>query len=109
MGLSSRPPITLASILLLLPSLVTAYTIDCGDIRVEKTAFNFKDLGGPHVLYQIDNHPPSYSNITFTLDVCARLTRAEGAKENEKCPGGSRGECTRRRETLFCYSVGHCS
>ncbi|KAL9129478.1 MAG: hypothetical protein Q9217_002074 [Psora testacea] len=89
-----RPPLTLpmslSSLLFLLPSLTVSYTLDCSDIRVDKKSFNLKPLAGPHSIYTVREHPPTITNTTFTIDVCRPLERTKGVPKAEDCPNLSR-------------------
>ncbi|PNS18246.1 Autophagy-related protein 27 [Sphaceloma murrayae] len=78
--------------LCLLP-LVSALNFDCDLIRVDKTSFDLSKLKGPHTVSRLVSHPPSVSNTTFTLDLCAPLTGEDlgrGLKKTEQCPTGTR-------------------
>lgn len=92
MRLLPSPPSPLTSLLLLLPSLITGLSINCEDIRVEKTPFNFKPLDGPHSLYSVKEHPNTIKTTTFTFNICRPLERQKGVPSDEDCPNGSRGK-----------------
>ncbi|KAK3168705.1 hypothetical protein OEA41_005153 [Lepraria neglecta] len=90
MRLPSHPPTTLSCLFLLLPSLATAISLDCSDIRVDRTPFNLKPLDGPHNIYKVKEHPNSITNTTFTINICRPLEKNKGVPKDEDCPNGSR-------------------
>lgn len=92
MRLPPPPPTTLSSLLVLLPYLATAITLDCLDIRVDKKSFNLQALGGPHELHTIKEHPPTITDTTIKLDICQALKKPKGVDKKEDCPYGSRGK-----------------
>ena len=102
MRLPSHPPTTLSYLflLLLLPSLATAISLDCSDIRVDRTPFNLEPLDGPHNIYKVKEHPNSITNTTFTINICRPLKKNKGVPKDEDCPNGSRGKvpCPTRRK-----------
>ena len=81
----------LSSVILLIPSLAIAISLNCKDVRVDGVSFNFKPLGGPHSLYRIKEHSTGIINTTFTLDICQALGKQKGVPEGEECPNGSNG------------------
>ncbi|KAJ9667132.1 type II membrane protein [Coniosporium apollinis] len=85
-----RLPRTLSA-LLALTSLVSAVTLDCADIVVDKQRFDLSPLKGPHSVHWLDDSSPSItSNYTFTIDICAPLQRTKGVDKEEECPHGTR-------------------
>ena len=78
-------------VILLVPSLVTAISLDCSDVRDDGVSFNFKALEGPHSLYRIKEHPNGIINTTFTIDICRFLQKQKGVPKEEDCPNNSRG------------------
>ena len=92
MRLPSHPPTTLSCLFLLLPSLATAISLDCSDIRVDRTPFDLKPLDGPHNIYKVKEHPNSITNTTFTINICRPLTKNKDVPKDEDCPNGSRGK-----------------
>ena len=92
MRLPSHSPTTLSCLFLLLPSLATAISLDCSDIRVDRTPFNLKPLDGPHNIYKVKEHPNSITNTTFTINICRPLEKTKGVPKDEDCPNGSRGK-----------------
>ena len=89
----------LSSVILLIPSLAIALSLNCKDVRADGVSFNFKPLGGPHSLYRIKEHSNGIINTTFTLDICQALGKQKGVPEGEECPNGSHGRL------LFLYTV----
>jgi autophagy-related protein 27 len=85
----SELPILAAS--LLLPSLGTAVSIDCSNVRVKGTRFNFAKLGGPHSTSDIEPLPPSIHNTTWTVDLCGPLKKDKNIEAKYQCPGGTYG------------------
>lgn len=92
MRFSSNDVTTLSLLSLLLPSIVAAISIDCGNIRVEQKSFNIEQLEGPHSLYKVLEHPNNIKNTTFTFDICRPLKKTKGVPKDEDCPNGSRGK-----------------
>ena len=87
-------PVTLAALLLLAPSSVSgASFLHCGELVVDGHKFDFSPLKGPHTITTSEFHPPTYSNTTYTLDLCAYLKRKDDVKKGDECPNGTRGEC----------------
>ena len=83
----------------ILPSLASAYTLDCSDVREDRKSWNLKPLGGPRSVYRIEKHPTTFTNTTFTIDICRQLERTKGVPADEDCPSHSRGE-TRSLRTM---------
>lgn len=100
MRLLPHPPTTLSSLILLLPSLATAITLDCSDIRVDKKSFNLQALGGPHELHTIKERPPTITDTTIKLDICQALKKPKGVDKKEDCPNGSRGKIPPRPDDV---------
>lgn len=101
MRLSSRSPpeatlpATLAALLFLAaPASVSgASFLRCGELVVDGHKFDFSPLKGPHTITTSEFHPPTYSNTTYTLDLCAYLKRKDDVKKGDECPNNTRGEC----------------
>lgn len=86
-------PATLAALLLLAPNSVSgASFLRCGELVVEGHKFDFSPLKGPHTITTSEFHPPTYSNTTYTLDLCAYLKRKDDVKKGDECPNNTRGE-----------------
>ena len=94
MRLSPHPRTRLSSVILLVPSLATAISLDCSDARDDGVSFNFKTLEGPHSLYRIKEQPNGYIKTTFTIDICRPLQKQKGVPKEEDCPNNSRGRPT---------------
>ena len=77
---------------LLLSTLISALTLDCSHIRVDKKKFNLEKLGGPHSITVVDkSRPPSIHNTTYTVDICHQLDRDADVPKAEQCPRGTYG------------------
>ena len=63
----------------------------CKELVVDNQKFDFGELAGPHTITTSEFHPPTYTNTTYTLDICAFLKRDGDAKKDEDCPNGTRG------------------
>lgn len=85
------PPTMTSSlaILLALPAAITAATLDCEKIRVDKQDFNLSPLGGPKTVHWQEYDPPSIANTTFTIDVCDKLKRDPEVPKENQCPMGT--------------------
>lgn len=77
--------------LLLIPSPATAM-LDCENIRVDSQSFNLAALKGPHSVVTSRHQPPTWANVTYTLDLCAPLKRKGDVPKGEGCLDGTRGE-----------------
>ncbi|KAK5107523.1 hypothetical protein LTR62_001053 [Meristemomyces frigidus] len=77
-------------LLLLLPTCISAVTLDCEHIRVSKKSFDLSPLGGPKTVHYQQYLPPTISNTTFTLDLCKPLKRLSDLPKEEQCPSGTR-------------------
>ncbi|KAL9586060.1 MAG: hypothetical protein Q9212_001150 [Teloschistes hypoglaucus] len=80
------------SLLLLLPSLASAFSLDCSAIRDDKQSFDISALGHPISVMTSEDHSPNptMTNTTFTIDICKPLKKAKGIPKEEDCPNGSR-------------------
>ncbi|KAF2461970.1 autophagy-related protein 27 [Lineolata rhizophorae] len=78
------------SAFLALPSLISAVTIDCSNVVAGSRHFDLSPLKGPHSVEWITSTPPTVSNFTFTLDVCAPLGKISGVPDADQCPHGTR-------------------
>ena len=92
MRLSPYPRTRLSYLILLVPSLAIAISVDCSDARDDGVSFNFRTLEGPHSLYSIKQHPNGIINTTFTIDICRRLDKKKGVPKEADCPNGSNGK-----------------
>lgn len=77
------------AVLLALPAAITASTLDCEKIRVDKQDFNLSPLGGPKTVHLQEYDPPSIANTTFTIDICNRLKRDPEIPNDKQCPMGT--------------------
>ena len=102
MRLSPYPRTRLSPVILLVPSLATAISLDCSAARDDGVSFNFKTLEGPHALYRIKEHPNGIINTTFTIDICRPLQKQKGVPKEEDCPNNSRG---RPASLFFCCAL----
>jgi hypothetical protein len=66
--------------------------IDCTKVVVDKTPFNLKELGGPRsVVHRVDEGP-SFTNTTYTIDICRPLGKAKHVNTEDQCPNRTRRE-----------------
>jgi hypothetical protein len=80
----------------LLPFLASANTLNCEHVLADKTDWTFKALGGPKsVLHSIEN-TASWTNVTYTIDLCTALKRKDEVPDDQKCPGGTRCKLSER-------------
>jgi hypothetical protein len=88
-------PATFTALLLLLgaPSTVSgsSSSLRCGELEVDGHKFDFSPLKGPHTVTTSEFHPPTYTNTTYTLDLCAYLKRKGDVKKGDECPKDTRG------------------
>lgn len=75
----------------LLAARAYAATLNCNDIRVDEQTFDLEKLGGPHSVVTTLREPPSHSNTSYTVDVCAPLKPKGDVPAEERCPDGTRG------------------
>jgi autophagy-related protein 27 len=75
---------------LLLPVCISAVTLDCEHIRIDKRDFNLKPLAGPKTVHWQQWLPPTISNTTFTIDLCDPIKRKSDVEKAEQCPTGTR-------------------
>ncbi|KAF6835272.1 autophagy-related protein 27 [Colletotrichum plurivorum] len=85
-----RPEAAFLLALLVSPLPAAAATIDCEHIRVDDVSFNFKALGGPHSVVTSRWHPPTFTNTSYTVDICKPLKRKGDVNKDEQCPNGTR-------------------
>lgn len=76
--------------LALLPATISAITLDCEHIVVDKQSFKFGKLGGPKSVHFQDFRPPNVHNTTFTFDVCNPLKIDPEISKDQQCPHGTR-------------------
>ncbi|ROT35200.1 hypothetical protein SODALDRAFT_329385 [Sodiomyces alkalinus F11] len=84
-----RPETALFLALLLAP-LPTSGMLQCDHIRVGDVDFNLSKLGGPHSVVTSKWHPPTYTNTSYTIDICKPLKRKGDVKKGDECPNGTR-------------------
>lgn len=65
--------------------------LDCSKLIVDNAKFDFSPLKGPHTITTSEFHPPTFSNTTYTLDLCAYLKRSGEVKRGDECPNGTKG------------------
>ncbi|KAI9711260.1 MAG: hypothetical protein M1820_002247 [Bogoriella megaspora] len=76
--------------LLLLPTYVSAITLNCEQVRAGGHTFDFSKLGGPHSVQHKRHTPPSIKNTTYTLDLCRGLKQVEHLEKLEQCQQNAR-------------------
>jgi hypothetical protein len=79
----------------LLAPLQVSAGIRCDQIRVDNVNFDLSKLGGPHSVVTSRWHPPTYTNTSYTLDICRPLKRKGDVKTGDECPNGTQGELSR--------------
>ncbi|KAG8528852.1 uncharacterized protein KY384_006541 [Bacidia gigantensis] len=84
-----HPSSTIPTLLLLLPCLTTAISIDCKNILVDKFKYDFSPLDGPHSVSTVKENGPRIRNTTFTINPCRRLQKTKGVPKEEDCQNGS--------------------
>ena len=83
-----------------LPALVAGNLLDCKDVVVDGTRYNFDALGGPRSVHYIQDQPPSILNTTFTIDLCYPLKPVKGVDKKDQCPQGTKGTYTDPKRTF---------
>lgn len=78
------------SALVLLPAAVSAVTLDCKHIRVDKQSFDLSPLTGPKTVHWQQWLPPKIHNTTFTIDICQSLKKDKNLPQDEQCMTGTR-------------------
>lgn len=77
------------AVLLALPAAITAVSLDCEKIRVDKQDFNLSPIGGPKTVHWQHYDPPTISNTTFTIDICDKLQHDKDKESKFQCPMGT--------------------
>lgn len=77
------------AILLALPAAITAATLDCAKIRIDKQDFDLSAIGGPKTVHYQEYDPPSIANTTFTIDICNNIKREPDIDKSKQCPMGT--------------------
>ena len=80
-----------AASLLVLLATPTAAMLRCSELVVDGHKFDFGPLGGPHSVVTSEFHPPTFTNTTYTLDICAFLKRSSDVPKDQQCANGARG------------------
>jgi hypothetical protein len=68
-----------------------ATELDCAKVEVGDHTYDFSPLTGPHSVVTSKHHAPSFTNTTWTLDLCGPLKRAGEVDEGMGCADGTRG------------------
>lgn len=77
------------------PFLASANALNCDHARADNVPWNFKPLAGPKsVLHSVENSA-SFTNTTYTIDLCVPLKRKSDVPDNQKCPGGTQCKLSR--------------
>lgn len=87
---SRAPFLSLLAITSLLPQ--SAWGFDCADIVVSGKHFNFKELGGPHVVHYKEEdlaHELAFK-YNFTIDLCDSLKWHKGGSLATECHHGTK-------------------
>jgi len=77
------------AILLALPVTITAATLDCAKIRIDKQDFDLSAIGGPKTVHYQEYDPPTIANTTFTIDICENIKRDPDIDNSKQCPMGT--------------------
>lgn len=75
--------------LLILPACISAITLDCSHLRVDKQSFDFQKLGGPKAVHDVEWERPSIENNTYTIDICRPLKTDKNLDNDDQCPSGT--------------------
>lgn len=75
---------SLASTLLLLPSLTHAISLDCANIIADRIKFDLSPLGGVHEISNFQDFDDFSVNTTYVLNICNTLKGA-ATREGVKC------------------------
>lgn len=75
---------SLASTILLLPSLAHAISLDCANIVADKIKFDLSPLGGVHEISDFEEYDDFSVNTTYVLNICNTLKGA-ATREGVKC------------------------
>jgi hypothetical protein len=71
------------------PFLASANTLNCEHARADGISWDFKSLEGPKsALHSVENSA-SWTNTTYTIDLCVPLKRKSDVPDDQKCPGGT--------------------
>lgn len=89
---AAQPEAAVLLALLTAPLHVSA-GIRCDQIRVDNVNFDLSSLGGPHSVVTSKWHDPTYTNTSYTVDICKPLKRKGDVKKGEECPNGTQGAC----------------
>lgn len=81
----------------LLTPLHVSAGIRCDLIRVDDVNFDLSKLGGPHSVVTSQWHPPTYTNTSYTLDICKPLKRKGNVEKGDECPNGTQVCAIQRR------------
>ena len=87
----------------LLPHLTAGTSIDCTHARADGMKWNLEPLGGPKSVVWSRKHPPTYTDTTFTIDICQNLVKT--GPKGEECPIGTQG-MPMIDEAYFKYELG---
>lgn len=71
---------------------------DCSLVVVDRQPFDLSKLGGPQSALDSEQHGVTFTNTTYTIDICRPLGRVSDIPKDEQCPGGTRG----KRQIIIC-------
>ena len=81
---------SLIALALLLSNLISAISLDCSHIRIEKKKFDLSKIGGRHIaLVRDESKTPSVTNTTWAVDICQPLKKIKELPAADQCPNGS--------------------
>jgi hypothetical protein len=89
-----------STLILLLPSLTHAISLDCANIIAEKVKFDLSPLGGVHEITDFQEFDDFSVNTTYVLNICNTL-RGAATREGVKC-GTSRNSMPLPPITSIC-------
>jgi autophagy-related protein 27 len=76
---------------ILFPLLAAAVgNIDCTHVVVDDTPFDLEKLGGARSVVHSVPEGPSFTNTTYTIDICKPLGKAKDVNAEDQCPNGTR-------------------
>jgi hypothetical protein len=79
--------LSLLSAASLLPSLASAITFDCANIRKDGYKYNLKELGGIHEIFNAkrDQDQGLTNNVTYRLNICGTLGKKGATLDDLNC------------------------
>ncbi|KAL4880226.1 autophagy-related protein 27 [Aspergillus karnatakaensis] len=104
------PSSSLLSAAVLLPTLASAVSFDCAQIKIDDTRYDLSALAGPYEFFHAEKHDETTVNTTYVLNVCNTLKGA--ATRGRLHCGTSKNICGFQytydgdaRETSFAFPI----